>query len=142
MKDFLIRSYAPEDEVAIVALWNDCSLVFPQNDPLKDIQRKIRVNPEWFLVGEIEGRIMSSCMAGYDGHRGNINYLGVHPDFQRNGYAEALMAEAERLLKEAGCPKINLCVRTTNTSVVEFYEGIGFSDNGCLSLGKRLIPDD
>ena len=51
------------------------------------------------------------------------------------------MKKAEDVLLEVGCPKINLLVRVTNTQVVDFYEGLGYSDNQCLSLGKRLIPD-
>ena len=38
-------------------------------------------------------------MAGYDGHRGWVNYLGVDPACRRQGVGRALMAEAERLLQ-------------------------------------------
>ena len=51
------------------------------------------------------------------------------------------MAEAERLLREAGCPKINLQVRTSNTGVIEFYERLGFMLDDVVSLGKRLEHD-
>ncbi len=49
----------------------------------------MRVQPEWFLVGLVEDRIIASVMAGYDGHRGWINYLAVDPDFRRAGHARA-----------------------------------------------------
>jgi ribosomal protein S18 acetylase RimI-like enzyme len=35
-------------------------------------------------------------MVGYDGHRGWINYLAVHPAHQRRGHARQLMQRAER----------------------------------------------
>ena len=47
-------------------------------------------------------------MGGYDGHRGWINYLAVHPDFRENGYGQKIMNSVETKLKEIGCPKINL----------------------------------
>ena len=136
-----IRTARPEDEVSIVDLWRRCGLVVPHNDPLRDIARNREVEHAWLLVGESDGAIIATCMVGYDGHRGAINYLAVDPDHQRKEYARELMAEAEARLTRVGCPKINLCVRTTNTGVVAFYERIGYTDNACLSLGKRLIRD-
>ena len=136
-----IRPFQISDQDAVIQLWIDCELVVPQNDPKKDIERKLRVNPELFLVGELDGKIISTCMAGYEGHRGWINYLAVSPDLQRNGYAKDIMSRAEQLLAEAGCPKINLQIRSTNTKVIDFYKSIGFSDDHVMSLGKRLETD-
>ncbi len=136
-----IRPFASVDEAAVLALWQACGLVKPQNDPRKDIARKLRVNPEWFLVAESGGRIVGAVMAGYEGHRGWINYLAVDPARRRAGLGRALMAEAERVLRAAGCPKINLQVRPENRDVVAFYEAIGFSVEGAISLGKRLERD-
>jgi len=79
-------------------------------------------------------------MAGYEGHRGWINYLGVDPGHQRKGYGRAIMAEAERRLRAEGCPKINLQVRTSNQAVIAFYESLGFSIDAVISMGKRLAP--
>lgn len=125
----------------IIDLWERCGLVAPQNNPHKDIERKLRVNPEWFLVGELNGRIIATCMAGYEGHRGWINYLAVSPDYRRQGYAKQIMNAAEVHLRSAGCPKINLQVRSSNAAVIEFYKAIGFSRDDVRSMGKRLEPD-
>jgi ribosomal protein S18 acetylase RimI-like enzyme len=81
-------------------------------------------------------------MAGYEGHRGWINYLAVAPSHRRKGYAGRLMEEAEKRLKAAGCPKINLQVRETNLDVIQFYQSIGFATDRVVSLGKRLIKDN
>jgi ribosomal protein S18 acetylase RimI-like enzyme len=137
-----IRPYDSRDEEAVVQLWNDCGLVVPWNDPYKDIQRKLRVQREWFLVGLIGGRVIATAMAGYDGHRGWVNYLAVHPDFRRAGIGGIMMEEAENQLLAAGCPKINLQVRTTNDAVIAFYKAIGYKTDDVVSLGKRLDPDD
>jgi ribosomal protein S18 acetylase RimI-like enzyme len=136
-----VRKFQAEDQDAVIQLWIDCGLVVAHNDPAKDIQRKLKVNPEWFLVGEIDGRVIATCMAGYEGHRGWINYLAVTPHEQGNGYARQMMDEAERLLREAGCPKINLQVRATNEKVISFYQSIGFKVDEVVSLGKRLEVD-
>jgi ribosomal protein S18 acetylase RimI-like enzyme len=115
--------------------------VRPQNNPLKDIARKAKVGAELFLVAELDGKIVGSVMAGYEGHRGWINYLGVAPPLQRGGLGRELMAEAERRLRAAGCPKINLQVRPDNKQAIAFYERIGFAVEGAISMGKRLETD-
>jgi ribosomal protein S18 acetylase RimI-like enzyme len=133
-----IRPFKSGDEKAVVALWQLCDLVRPWNNPHRDIQRKLRVGPDLFLVGVLDGEVVASVMAGYEGHRGWLNYLAVAPKFQRRGFARAIVAEAERLLREAGCPKINLQVRTSNQSVIDFYRHLGYSVDDVVSMGKRL----
>ena len=119
-----IRPFRDTDEAAVIALWEACGLTRSWNDPRKDIARKRSVQREWFLVGTEDDAVMASIMIGYDGHRGWINYLAVSPAHRMQGHARTLMREAERLLTAAGCPKINLQIRTTNASVIEFYKAI------------------
>ncbi len=137
-----IRPFQPSDAEAVVDLWGRCGLITETNDPRCDIRRKLHVNPEWFLVGLVGGRLVATCMAGYEGHRGWINYLAVAPHHRHKGYAACLMEAAERRLKAAGCPKINLQVRETNADVIQFYQSIGYVRDRVVSLGKRLIEDN
>lgn len=136
-----IRPFQPDDEAAVIALWDRCGLLRPWNDPHKDIRRKLAVQPDLFLVGLLNDEIVASVMAGYEGHRGWINYLAVDPAHRRSGLGRAIMDEAERRLREAGCPKINLQVRSTNAEVIEFYRSLGYAVDDVVSLGKRLEHD-
>ena len=137
-----IRSFQNSDEVAVIELWQKCNLVRPVNDPKKDIRRKLAVYPELFLVGLFEGKVIATVMAGYEGHRGWINYLAVHPEHRHKGNARQIMFEVEKRLRDLGCPKINLQVRTTNRPAIEFYQRIGFLIDEVVSLGKRLEHDN
>ncbi|MEZ5386347.1 MAG: GNAT family acetyltransferase [Prosthecobacter sp.] len=113
----------------------------PQNNPKRDIARKLASESEWFLVGEPSTARSSPRMAGYEGHRGWINYSAVHPDHQRQGFARELMQHAEAMLRAAGCPKINLQVRGTNAAVIALYESMGFAVDNVVGMGKRLEHD-
>jgi ribosomal protein S18 acetylase RimI-like enzyme len=137
----LIRPFAPADEERVVQLWRDCGLTRSWNDPHKDIARKLGEQPELFLVGTVDGRVMATVMAGFDGHRGWVNYLAVDPALQRQDIGRALMDEAERLLIARGCPKLNLQVRAGNAGVIDFYRKLGYVEEEMVSMGKRLIPD-
>jgi len=136
-----IRPFQLDDEPAVVALWTECDLLRPWNNPHRDIRRKLKVNPEWFLVGVLEGRVVATVMAGYEGHRGWLNYLAVAPDLRGSGFGRSIVAEAERLLGEAGCPKINLQIRTSNAAAIEFYRRLGYATDAVISMGKRLEHD-
>jgi ribosomal protein S18 acetylase RimI-like enzyme len=81
-------------------------------------------------------------MCGFEGHRGWVNYLAVHPDHQRRGHGHALMQAAEQALLNMGCPKLNLQVRSSNADVLAFYRHIGYVQDDVVSLGRRLIPDN
>ncbi len=136
-----IRVFVDSDRSPVVALWREVGLVVPWNDPDKDIDRKLSVDPNTFFVGELQGEIIATMMVGYDGHRGWINYLAVSPLHQRQGYATKLMHLAEQVLIDADCPKLNLQVRGSNQQVIQFYEALGYINDHAVSLGKRLIPD-
>ena len=141
MGDILIRVFAPVDEAEVVELWETAELTRPWNDPRRDIARKLAVQPEWFFVATSGGGIVGSVMAGYDGHRGWVNYLAVLPASRRRGVGTALMAEVERVLREAGCPKVNLQIREANADAVGFYQALGYARDDVISLGRRLEHD-
>ena len=137
----LIRPFKEGDEKALVSLWNMCKLTVPWNDPYKDIARKIKVQAELFLVGYLECKLIASVMAGYDGHRGWINYFAVNTDFQAKGYGKQLMENVEKGLRELGCPKINLQIREGNDKVLSYYQKLGFVEEKRINMGKRLEDD-
>lgn len=137
----IFRTFEPADSDAVIALWVNCELTRPWNNPQQDIDRKLAVNDELFIVATDNEKILGTVMGGYDGHRGWINYLAVDPSLRHQGLGRQLMKAVEERLLAKGCPKINLQVREGNDSVMAFYEAIGFTDDHCKSFGKRLISD-
>ena len=147
-----VRSFTPGDRTRVARLWESCGLTRPWNDPYRDIDRKLDRDAELLPVGEAPaseaadgttttGRVIASVMAGYDGHRGWINYLAVDPDHRGEGHGRTMMEAAETRLLALGCPKVNLQVRTDNPDAVAFYELLGYSVDPVVSMGRRLISD-
>ncbi|MCZ2856626.1 MAG: GNAT family acetyltransferase [Candidatus Bathyarchaeota archaeon] len=133
-----ISTYESKFQDAVVDLWKTCNLITPQNDPVEDIRKKTSFQPELFFVGLLEGKVIGSIMVGYEGHRGWMNYMAVNPKYQRQGYGRKLVQKAIAELKKIGCVKINLQVRRSNTSVIDFYKHLGFQEDDVISLGMRL----
>lgn len=136
-----VRSYRPADHDEVTTLWRE---VFPdappRNDPVRDIARKLEVQPELFLVAIADAQVVGTTMAGFDGHRGWVHLVAVSPRFRRRGIGTALMRRAEELLERRGCPKLNLQVRPSTPEVVRFYEQLGFQVEERISMGKILAP--
>ena len=137
-----IRIYRERDREQVLSLWQECDLIHPKNDPQKDLDRKKGFGEELFLVIEQKEKIIGTVMGGYDGHRGIINYLGVHPSFRGQGLGKMLLQAVEQKLKDLGCPQVNLLVWSNNSEVLKFYKKTQYSEaNDIVLLRKRLISD-
>jgi ribosomal protein S18 acetylase RimI-like enzyme len=135
---FEIVNFNQDYQKALIELWKECSLIVPQNDPIEDIQKKLEFQPDLFFIALLDGKLVGSVMAGYEGHRGWLNYLAVLPDFQKRGYGRELVKRAIAELERLGCLKLNVQIRESNISAVRFYERLGFRDDHVVSLGLRL----
>ena len=136
-----IRRFEENDREAVISLWERCGLIVPWNDPSADIDRKIRVHPELFLIGEEDQEIMATAMGGYDGHRGWVYYLAVAEDRRGRGCGRKMIDYLADLLKQRGCAKFNVMVRSANLEVIDFYGRAGFTADEVVCLSRRLIED-
>lgn len=121
-----------------VSLWHESGLTRPWNDPHADLTRATDSPCSTVLAAVEDGVLTGTAMVGHDGHRGWVYYLAVRPGRRRAGLGRDLMNASERWLMQRKVPKVNLMVRTTNTSVVAFYESLGYEDGEVLVLGKVL----
>lgn len=144
-----IRDFEAGDTDAVIALWTASGLTRPWNDPRADISRCLETETSFLLVAEAavettpggSPTVVGSVMAGYEGHRGWMYYLASDPARRGAGIGRALVAESERRLEAAGCPKAMLMVRGGNEVALGFYEALGYATEDVLVLGKRLIED-
>ena len=127
----VIRPFRFADEPQVIALWKSCELVRPWNDPQKDIQRKLQVQPELFLVGALDETIVATVMAGYEGHRGWLNYLAVSPPQQRRGFGRAILDYAIAHEQRAGATFFFLGASDEGRPL---YEKVGFREVASAQL--------
>ena len=121
-----IRKYCENDKHSLTKLWET---VFPDdpphNEPSKVLEDKLAVD-DLIFVAEENNQLIGACMAGYDGHRGWLYAVAVLPAHRRTGAGSLLVKHAMQCLREIGCTKINLQIRSTNSEVADFYESLGF----------------
>ena len=134
-----IRPYERIDEEEVIELWRSVFQDMPAHNNLANyIGAKLTIQPELFYVAVLDEKIVGTAMSGFDGHRGWVYYVSVHPEYRRRGIGTDLMKIVESTLVEYGCPKLNLQIRADNAEVQSFYESLGYRVEDRISMGKRL----
>lgn len=139
MPELSIRLLTEDDRADVIDFWKQfLSNSSWWNEPDFVIRRKQSMQDGLFFVGEVDGTIIATVMAGYDGIRGWIYSMAVAKPLRRNGIGRSMMEHAENALLALGCAKINLQVRATNNAVIGFYESLGFRSDETHGMGKPL----
>jgi ribosomal protein S18 acetylase RimI-like enzyme len=123
---------------AVATLWERAGLTRPWNDPYRDAEFARGKPNSDILIGRERGEIIASIMVGHDGHRGAMYYLAVCPEHRGRGHGRRIVNAAETWLRERGVWKVNLLVRDDNSSVLAFYEKLGYEPGGTVQLGRWL----
>ncbi|WP_425956164.1 GNAT family acetyltransferase [Xylanimonas sp. McL0601] len=137
----LVFAEITDDDVpAVVALWHECGLTRPWNDPALDIA-DARLSPTSTVLAARApasegGAVVASVMAGYDGHRGWLYYVAVSPGLQGSGLGRAAVSAGEEWLRAGGARKVQLMVRTTNAQALGFYDRLGYEEQSTTVLGR------
>ncbi len=130
----------PQDFQAVISLWQAAGpgIGLGRSDTSEEIEKKLQRDPDLFLVAEVDGEIVGSVFAGFDGRRGMVYHLAVKQELRGRGLGRALMDEIERRLKAKGCLRSYLLVRRNNSDVLDFYTRRGWETMDIYIMGKDL----
>lgn len=131
----------PSDYEPVLELWKSIEkgVHVGRSDASTEIEKKIRHDPDLFLVAESEEEIVGTVMGGFDGRRGLVYHLAVAASFRGCGIGSDLMNELESRLRAKGCLKCYLMVTVDNLKVAEYYEKRGWQPMDQVRLyGKDL----
>jgi len=125
-----------EDEA--VSLWHITGIARPWNDPGEDLRRAKRGPASTVLACTERNELLGTAMVGHDGHRGWVYYLAVAPVHEHRGVDRRLMEACEEWVRDRGVPKIQVMIRRSNTSLLGFYERLGYTDDEVSVVNLRL----
>ncbi len=124
----ILRSAGDEDVPAVLELW---SLARSEHaitpDRAEDVERLVREMPGSLLVAEDGGRLVGALIAAWDGWRGNMYRLAVHPDYRRHGIALSLVEEGERRLRLNGARRITALVAREDDVAGALWVAAGYA---------------
>jgi ribosomal protein S18 acetylase RimI-like enzyme len=122
---FFIRECRPEEAEALLALWQAARTSPSITDTITDIRRVIESSAS-VLVAEADRCIVGSLIATFDGWRGNMYRIAVHPDYRRRGIGRALVREGERCLAKQGVKRITALVEEKYPWATAFWSNLGY----------------
>ncbi len=126
----------------VEALWRQVfAYADARNAPGLIVRQKCAVDDGLFFVATDGDGVVGTVMAGYDGHRGWIYSMAVHPEWRRRDVGTSLLSHAEERLTALGCVKINLQVLPGNDDAQRFYGANGFLVEKRVSMGKELAAN-
>jgi len=136
-----IEKFTMESYETVVNLWKKSGINVGSTDTRKEIERMLEHNPNLFLIGKDNDRLISVVMGGFDGRRGYVHHLAVDPDFQRRGYGRMIIDDLIEIFRKMGVHKIHLFIEQYNRDVVEFYRTLGWEIRDDLIM-MSFVPDE
>lgn len=119
---FFVERAKTEDIPVMLELWKAVPGL-GQGDGEHSLNFFIQRNPTTCLVLRACGQLVGTVLGGFDGHRGYIYHLAVHPTYQGRGLGKVLLNAVKSELKALGAPKIHLFVYCDNKAAIDFYQG-------------------
>lgn len=125
-QDITIRPCGIGDVSAVLQLWIDADAVAGPTDDADAIKIRLQRDNELFVVAVYGERIVGSLMGGWNGWRGSMARLAVHPDYRRRGIAKLMVTEVETRLKDLGCSRISSLVFIHEPGAPELWTNAGY----------------
>jgi ribosomal protein S18 acetylase RimI-like enzyme len=122
-----IRPARPDEVRQVLALWQEADATPSPTDTHDGLMKLLGEPSAALLVAESDGRLVGTVIGGWDGWRGNIYRLAVHPAYRRRGIARALVGEAERRLTAMGARRISALVEGNHPWATDFWDSLGAS---------------
>lgn len=135
-----IRIMLIKDLDSVCLLWKKAELgVADLETERKYLDQMIKLNPHSNFVAIEEEKIIGSVFGIFNGRRGWIYHLAVHPAFQNKGIGSLLLKQTEKALKKIGARRVCLWVNKSNLKVLTFYKKYGYTEiNDAVCLGRNI----
>ena len=136
--NFFIRECRPEEAESLLLFWQAAETSPSVTDTIADVRRAIE-STAFVVVAEADQRIVGSLIATFDGWRGNMYRIAVHPDYRRRSIGRALVKEDERCLAKQGAKRITALVEEKYPWATAFWSSVGYEiEPGILRFFRNL----
>jgi ribosomal protein S18 acetylase RimI-like enzyme len=139
-----IRPATAADIAGVLGLWAQArSANASTPDTPRSLAALLSAAPGALLVAEHadEDRIVGALIAGWDGWRGNMYRLAVHPECRRRGIARALVDAGERHLRSKGARRITALVAHEELEAVGFWTQAGYARDTTIARFVKQLGD-
>jgi ribosomal protein S18 acetylase RimI-like enzyme len=121
-----IRSAGEKDIASVLDLWIVAGSVPSVSDSPDGLARLLAADSQALLVAELDGVLVGSLIAAWDGWRGSFYRLAVSPEHRRKGLATMLLREGERRLCKRGALRLTAIVADDEAGAMGFWRAVGY----------------
>jgi RimJ/RimL family protein N-acetyltransferase len=128
----------PEHIDEVLGLWSETGFWPHACEDRALIMEALTINRDFAVAYRVSGELVATAIGAFDGFRGWIYRVAVHPDQRRRGIASTLVGEVETRLAVAGARQINLMVHKPNAQAYALYAKLGYEPSEVDVLRKRF----
>jgi ribosomal protein S18 acetylase RimI-like enzyme len=121
-----LRSATADDVDAVLELWVAAGAHPTSTDDAPALTTLSAADGDALVIAEIDGQMVGTLIATFDGWRGNMYRLAVLPAVRRRGIGAALVAEGERRMRARGCRRITALVADGDDRAAEFWSHVDY----------------
>jgi ribosomal protein S18 acetylase RimI-like enzyme len=138
-----VRTATTADIPDVLALWAQArSANASTPDTPQALEALLATSPGAVLLAEHEtDGIVGAVIAGWDGWRGNMYRLAVHPEHRRRGIALELVDAAERQLERQGARRITALVAHEEVEAVGLWIRAGYMRDTTIARFVKSLGD-
>ena len=135
-----IEKFKLEQYDEIVELWKKAGIDVGSSDTIDEVTRVLNRNPDLFLIGKLQEKVIAVVIGTFDGRRGYVHHLAIDPDYQKKGYGKTMMDELIEKFHIKKVHKVHLFIEKYNKEVADFYRKLGWEVRDDLIM-MSFVPD-
>ncbi len=124
----------------IIDLWKRSGIEVSSSDTQDEIAKILKRNPDLFLIGKEDGKVVAVVMGAFDGRRGYVHHLAIDADYQKKRNGKMMMDELIERFRKKKVHKVHLFIEKHNKEVVDFYKKLGWDTRDDLIM-MSFVPD-
>ena len=135
-----IEKFSIDSYNQVYKLWRKAGISVGSSDSKEELEKMLKRNPNLFLIGKRNDKVIAVVMGGFDGRRGYVHHLAIDSDYRKKGYGRMMMDKIHNIFLQMGVHKVHLFIEKTNIEVVSFYESMGWEKRDDLII-MSYVPN-
>ena len=136
-----IENFQMQHYTEVLELWKKAGIGVGSSDTKEEIAAILERNPELFIIGKEQEKIIAVVIGAFDGRRGYVHHLAVDPKYHKKGYGKSILDELIERFRKMGVHKIHLFIQKQNKDVIDFYSKQGWEIRNDIIM-MSFIPDN
>ena len=137
-----IEKFSIDSYNQVHKLWRKVGISVGSSDSKEELEKMLKRNPNLFLIGKRNDKVIAVVMGGFDGRRGYVHHLAIDSNYRKKGYGRMMMDKIHNIFLQMGVHKVHLFIEKTNIEVVSFYESMGWEKRDDLIIMSYVPTKD